>query len=267
MGVEDDAHPVDHPGWGGIKFHRVSPGDPISGFDADGLPIYSMHMIPGTLEAENYDYFPISGNGRSYFDSTEGNRSGLYRDDDVDLVKISGNGYALSQLERGEWLTYTVYVAESGNYDLSVHYAARDEGAIQVTFDGQDKTGSVVLPSSTNTQWKTFTVAQHIPLEKGVQSMRVIVSEGKAAYILDTLSIQPSKPVAVAPDSLVVVPEQSVIEEVPVQEQKEEPVVSVEVAPELPVGKVAVLNMRYVFMGAGVAVLVLIFLLKNRGSR
>ena len=29
IGVEDASNPTDHPGWGGLKVRRVSPGDPI----------------------------------------------------------------------------------------------------------------------------------------------------------------------------------------------------------------------------------------------
>ena len=35
-------------------------GDPISGFE-NGLPVYSMNVLPANIEAENYDHFPIDG--------------------------------------------------------------------------------------------------------------------------------------------------------------------------------------------------------------
>ncbi|MDF7799241.1 alginate lyase family protein [Pontiellaceae bacterium B1224] len=188
LGVEDDAHAVDHPGWGGIKFRRVSPGDPVQGFDADGLPIFGINRIPCAIEAENYDFFPISGNGRTYYDTTEGNRNKTYRNDDVDIVQLPDGGYALSELMASEWLTYTVHVPKSGNYDLSVRYMAREAGQILFGFQGKAATEAVTLPATT--EWKTYSVARQIPLEQGVQQMKLAVAGPDAAYILDQLMIE-----------------------------------------------------------------------------
>lgn len=191
MGVEDDAHAVDHPGWGGIKFRRVSPGDPIRGFDAHGLPLYAMHQIPCIIEAENYDYFAINGEGRTYHDTTKGNRNGAYRDDDVDIVALPGGGFALSQMETGEWFTYTVSVPEDGNYEIAVRYAARQEGSILLGFKGGASTGVQILPVTGRGNWATHVIGRTLLLKQGVQQMKVMVAEGESAYILDHISIQP----------------------------------------------------------------------------
>ncbi|MEI6892398.1 MAG: alginate lyase family protein [Pontiella sp.] len=190
-GIEANGWNTDHPGWGGLTFHRPPgcAGDPVSGFE-NGLPIFDMHILPGRIEAENYDYFPMSGNGRTYYDTSAGNRGGGYREDDVDIVPLPDGGYALSQLVKGEWLTYTVQVSTPGKYDIAVHYAAKEEGAIQFGFNGKAVTGSVTLPPTPQSQWETFTVAHDIVLEQGVQSMRMMVTGGQAAYALDKIMIQ-----------------------------------------------------------------------------
>jgi hypothetical protein len=191
LGVENDANGVDHPGWGGMKFRRVSPGDPIRGFSSNGLPIYSMNILPMTIEAENYDYFTVNGEEHTYHDLTSTNSGGQYRaDEGVDITTCSEGGYALTDLEDGEWITYTVHVEEAGEYRLAVRYAGVAEGAIRFSFGTQDVTGDVILPAtgSTNT-WATTTVAEHIPLSKGVQSLRVTISGASRAYNLQSLIV------------------------------------------------------------------------------
>jgi hypothetical protein len=190
IGVEDGANPGSHPGYGGLEYRRVSPGDPISGFDGNGLPVYAMHRIPSRIEAENYDYFPIAGNGRTYHDTTPGNQNNAYRADDVDIAALPGGGFALTQMEPGEWLTYTVSVPMTGNYDVAVRYAARAEGAIQLGFKGGATTGNIPLPSTDGTNWVSQVIGRNLPLEQGVQQMKLMVTGGNSAYVLDSIAIQ-----------------------------------------------------------------------------
>jgi hypothetical protein len=65
----------------------------------------------------------------------------LYRtSDDVDIRICPEGGYALTSMEAGEWLNYTVYVSTTGNYDIKVRYAASNSnGKIKVLFGGVDK--------------------------------------------------------------------------------------------------------------------------------
>ncbi len=198
MGVEDDAHAVDHPGWGGIKFRRVSPGDPVCGFDAAGQPLFAVHRIPGTIEAEHYDYFAVNGEGRTYHDTTKGNRTGVYRGDDVDLAALPGGGFAVSQMDAGEWLTYTVAVPEDGTYDVSIRYAAREAGAIQLGFKDGGDTGRADLPPTDGAGWVTQVIGRDLPLKQGVQQMKAAVAEGQSAFALDRIEIRTSKPTAQA---------------------------------------------------------------------
>ncbi len=258
MGVEDDAHAVDHPGWGGIKFRRVSPGDPIRGFDADGLPLYAMHSIPCAIEAEHYDFFPIDGNGRTYYDTTEGNRYQTYRSDDMDIVKLPDDGHALSELMDGEWLTYTVYVPRSGNYDLRVRYMAREEGQIRFGFQEQAVTEAVTLPVTD--EWETFTVARDVPLEQGVQQMTVTILGQNAAYILDQLIIDAAQTVE-EPVVAAVQPEAAVTNR---RSETAEPVIGdVEAEQEAPSNQRLVL----IIGGVGVALVVLGVMARVRRRR
>ncbi|MDF7809294.1 alginate lyase family protein [Pontiellaceae bacterium B12219] len=151
------------------------------------------NVIPGTIEAEHYTYSETDGQGKTYHDTTKGNRNGAYRTDDVDIVALPDGGFALTEMVEGEWLTYTVSVPEAGNYDVAVRYAAREEGAIQIGFKDGASTASTFLPVTENSSWAMHVVGRNLPLNQGEQQMKLKVTEGKAAYILDHVSIQPTE--------------------------------------------------------------------------
>jgi len=196
IGVENDDNAVDHPGWGGIKFRRVSPGDPITGFDSSMTPIYEMHVVPTIVEAENYDYFPIQGEGRTHHDVDTINSGGLYRmDQGVDVDTCSTGGYVLSSLQDGEWLTYTIAVPSTALYDISINYAsANANGKLKITVDGKDITDEISIPfggeSSTGlTDFKDFTIANDVILKQGVQALKISISGDSASFVLNSFDI------------------------------------------------------------------------------
>lgn len=166
-------------GYGGLTYRRPDYcyGDPVSGFYTNGLPVYAMNQLPGTIEAENYDQTTGSGEGRTYHDLTAGNSGNEYRSDDVDIAAHVG-GYAVTDLEAGEWLSYTVHVPETRDYRLAIRYAG--EGAtVRFAFGSSDVTEDVELPSTgSSTNWKTFAVGRQIALTNSVQSMRIYVGGG-----------------------------------------------------------------------------------------
>lgn len=165
-------------GWGGLTYYRIDEGygDPVSGFDSDDLPEFALHILPTTIEAENYDYFTTNGNGKTYYDTSDGNSGSEYRtDEDVDIEVCDEGGYNLGYLADGEWLTYTVYVPETGNYDISLRYAARySGGSISLYFDGDEKASEVTAPSTGGwQQWDDLEI-ENITLEKGVQVLKIL---------------------------------------------------------------------------------------------
>ncbi|XMO85392.1 T9SS type A sorting domain-containing protein [Algibacter sp. AS12] len=187
---------TDYPGLGGLKYRRVSPGDPISGFDSNGLPLYKMNVLPMTIEAENFDYFVLDGEGRTYSDSATGNSGGAYRSDEgVDLIVCSEGGYSISEISDGEWLSYTVNVPVDGTYDISIRYAsANANGKIKFDFGGEDVTSEVTVPyGGTNSNglsdWKDFKVGSEVILSKGVQAMKVLFSGLDNAFELNNIKV------------------------------------------------------------------------------
>jgi len=173
-GQEAIGFSLDHPGFGGLTFARpaLAAGDPITGFAADGLPVFGVHVLPGTIRAVDYDHFPIAGEGRTYHDTSAGNAGAQYRADDVDIACSSEGRHVLTNVESGEWVTYTVHVPAAGNHRVDVRYAATAAGAVRVAFGGSDVTPDVALPA-TGGAWRTLTIAGNAALRAGVQALRV----------------------------------------------------------------------------------------------
>jgi len=186
-------------GWGGLTARRPAYcyGDPISGFEANGLPIYNMNFAETTIEAEHFDYDPLqNGEGRVYHDLSASNTGGAYRTfDAVDMDTNTDGGYHITSIEPGEWLTYTISVPERATYKIDVNYAASQAGAtMKFSFGGEEKTGDLVVPfgspnSTSASDWKTVTIAEDIVLEQGVQSFKIQFNGTANAFNLDNFSI------------------------------------------------------------------------------
>ena len=195
LGVEPEGTIGDFATRGGLTFHRVTPGDPIEGF-ANNTPLFAMNSLPATIEAENYDYFPVDGQGHTYNDRSDNNSGLSYRlADDVDLSAASEGGFAISDIEANEWVTYTVSVPVTGNYDLSIRYASSSPGGtIQFNFDDSDMTGFVSVPhggedSSSASDWQDFTVATGVELTQGVQQLRVNFGGSSNSFLLNSVTV------------------------------------------------------------------------------
>lgn len=188
-GPETIGFSLDHPGFGGLTFRRppLCSGDPISGF-AHGLPVFSMPVLPATLLAVNYDHFPVSGEGHTYHDLSPGNAGAEYRADDVDIACGSEGEPVVSDLEPGEWLTYTLYVPSAGAYRVEARYDAAEGRTLAVSFGGVDATGEVALPA-TDGVLATAPLATGVMLEAGVQALRLTAGGAAGTLSLDSITV------------------------------------------------------------------------------
>ena len=190
LGVETEGVVTDHPVWGGLAFRRVSPGDPISGFDGNGLPLFAMNEVPMTIEAENFDHFAGDGEGRSFSDTTPGNTGFTYRfDSDVDVEQTAQGDTYVGGTSDGEFLTYTVHVPETGFYNIRAKTGTQLANSnIRFSFAGVDQTGVVAVPNTGGFgNFSTFTVAEDMLLTRGVQQVKVEILGG--AFTLDSFTI------------------------------------------------------------------------------
>jgi alpha-L-fucosidase len=134
---------------------------------------FKTHIIPGTIEAEDYD---TGCPGDVYYDADENNQGRQYRPDEaVDIDTCSAGGYTLGWTRAGEWLSYTVTVSKSASYRILFHVAsAYDSGKLHLECDGADKTGIVSIPNTAGFQnWSV--VQKTIKLEAGQHVLKVVV--------------------------------------------------------------------------------------------
>lgn len=151
----------------------VGPGCPQSPYLMKPAP------LPGVVEAENFD----NGSQDSAYNETDFvNTLGQFRlEEAVDIEKSTdaGFGYNIGDARSGEWLEYTIEVAEAGQYNIEVRVAGESDGAFRIEFDGVDKTGTITFPATGGAQQWTFVKINNITLEAGIQVMRlVMLSDG-----------------------------------------------------------------------------------------
>lgn len=104
----------------------------------------SVAVIPGIIEAENYD---VAGQGFSYYDNDDDDKGGThYRNDCVDIVK-AGDGYAIGYTEKGEWLEYSVEVEKEGEYDVTANVSNGGKvDGFSLFVDGKEVTKAYSIP-------------------------------------------------------------------------------------------------------------------------
>lgn len=128
-------------------------------------------VIPGIVEAEKYD---VGGEGEAYHDLSSGNAGNQFRTDDVDIEGANGGGYNVAYVDGGEWLEYTVDVAESTDYDVIFWTSSPyDNGSVNLEQDGITLSGSVATPNTGGWQNWTSTEVLNVPLAAGEQIIRL----------------------------------------------------------------------------------------------
>jgi hypothetical protein len=160
-----------------------------------GAPV----ALPGRIEAENYDN---GGEGVAYHDTTAGNSSGAYRNDDVDIRSTTdtSGAYNVKSVRAGEWLAYSVNAAAAGAYAIDFRVASSGAGGtVHVTIDGVDVTGAIALPDTGGWNiWKTVT-RSGVTLPAGTHVMKLVIdANGAAGAVADInwISVSATSPPA-----------------------------------------------------------------------
>jgi hypothetical protein len=144
------------------------------------------HAIPGLIEAEHFDEGP---EGVAYYDVDQKNHGAPYRQTSVDIEERSdaSGGYGIGWTRAGEWLAYTVEVAETGTYEVEIPVASAGKGGtFHIEFDGADKTGSIDVPDTGSWQKLEIISKGGLELEAGRRLMRVVMdTEGATKSVAD----------------------------------------------------------------------------------
>ena len=175
----------------------------------EGEPI-TEHAIPGQIHAADYD---IGVQGWTHFDTDHwaidgnpggGNSGASYRNDGVDIQLSEdphGYKYNVGWTIRGEWLTYTVRVAEAGSYDIEARVAsATGGGAFRLILGGKNLGDIEVENTGGWQQWQSRHL-RSVTLPEGQYELRIYFTQSNAN--LNTLHFTPAESrTAVAQDEI-----------------------------------------------------------------
>jgi endoglucanase len=156
-----------------------------------GTKPFAPNRIPGTIHAVNFD---MGRNGYAYNDtdyqntggagSSTWNKGNLYRNDGPDIEACYdstaySNGFNINNIEKGEWLAFTIYADTAGVYDLTVRTAAAGgTGAFRILIDGVDVTGTLAVPHTGGPQRFIPIRLKDIELAAGQHRMVIHFVEG-----------------------------------------------------------------------------------------
>lgn len=151
--------------------------------------------LPGTLQMEDFDE---GGEGMTYHDKdTKNEGTTAYRTDSEGVDLVTGNGgYAIGYSSSGEWLEYTVNIAESGiySYEAFASCGNNNNPAFTVSLMDDGKATplfQISVPQTDNGTWATYKSLKGtigVPLEAGTHILRVTVdrSDGNLDKIIFT---------------------------------------------------------------------------------
>jgi len=144
-------------------------------------------IIPGTVEAENYD---IGGDGLTYHTFIGTNLEGMYRPNDgVDIGQQASGQYHIGYIATYDWFEYTVNIQQAGDYNITAYVASDGSKAGQFILKFGLKYSSFTTASTGG--WSTYSTVSNIlkNLKAGQQVMRLEVNN--AGFYLDKITFSP----------------------------------------------------------------------------
>lgn len=161
---------------------------------------FTEHIITNGLVIKAVDY-DLGREGYAYKDNdtaryqyaspsapSAGNRGWSYRNDGVDIQAESPQpqtrpgqqlDYHVFNIEDGEWLQYTVNVADGGKYTISLTIAAADSvGKISLFCNNKPIASNISVPATGGlTNWQTIELKSS-SLPKGINQLRIVADKG-----------------------------------------------------------------------------------------
>lgn len=153
--------------------------------------------IPGLVEAENFNRGKA---GIAYSDVDPENQGAKYREKtsvDIEKRKDASNGFGIGWTKKGEWLLYTVQVAKTGTYDLSMPVASNKKGGtLHLEINGKNISGPIAIPDTGGWDKLMEVEVSGVKLTKGVQIIKVVmdsVGESGSTGDIDYFKFELSK--------------------------------------------------------------------------
>ena len=179
---------------GGVRLWSVSYGTPPSAqAPFGGTPA----AIPGRLEAERFD---AGGPGVAYEDADTANQGGApFRAGeavDVYASPSASGGHGVGWIDDGEYLEFTVDVAQSGLYAVSARVATPQTGR-DFRVEAGGASAAVAVPNTGG--WTAWQTAQggNLSLAAGEQVVRLALADGpfNLDWVAFALTDAPATPV------------------------------------------------------------------------
>ena len=135
--------------------------------------------IPGKIEAEIFDKPGYGAGNDSYSDNDADNQGDaeFRAEDGVDIV-LGGSGMAIGYTNAGEWMEYTVDVAEDGDYPIVANASSGAENSgFCFSVDGKPM-GDTVKVTKTGDDWSVYKEfeAGTAKLTKGKHIIRLMIT-------------------------------------------------------------------------------------------
>lgn len=149
-------------------FGKIENGEAVSG---------EASVIPGKIEAENYDITGVGSGNNSYKDDDSENKGKAYRNDGVDIEEIA-DGFAVGYTNEGEWMEYSVNVKTAGNYTVKARIASGSEtSGFQLLLDDKELASAWMAPK-TGEDWKTYKEVDvgEVKLTEGKHVLKILIT-------------------------------------------------------------------------------------------
>ena len=153
-------------------------GDP--GTWEDGARVSGAHAVPGVLQAVDFDFHatPETTRHGTWYYPVKYTHASAYRYDAKMPINRVGGRWALTNLRNGQWMDYTLTVAEEGRYRFSVAYKSGGDLTLSITVDGKKP---VLLTLKQSTKLTVATALVHLPV--GAPVIRVKVEKSAPAAV------------------------------------------------------------------------------------
>ena len=165
------------------------------------VPFTNAFVIPGTIEAGNYDIFEGGvGQNISYVDSSQNNEGDYRTDEYVDASSHTSEGKIVGWITAGEWLEYSIDVQTAGLYDVTVRYASGNSaggGPFHFEIDGEIISPSVSVTDTNDWDNWANKVVNNVALTKGKHVLRLVATNGE--FNIGKMSFAYSNPLGYVP--------------------------------------------------------------------
>ncbi len=113
---------------------------------------HTENMIPGVVEAENFD---PGSESQTYHDADAANTGGILRTEGVDIqiTTDTKGSYNITNIQPGEWLNYTFANCDTGTYNMSFRVQNESKSTDSIVVYANDKKVGVVLVEPTASKW------------------------------------------------------------------------------------------------------------------